>query len=207
MKCEIIKDLLPNYVDGLTSQESNSEIDMHLSSCEDCRNAAEQMKVELAMETVPRKKETIDIFIKLNKRVFKAVIFTLLGCLLIVASYLYFFAFGWSVSSEDMNMEYVYADECLEINFELTNGRVLTAWPDRHTPPTSNGHGIKFRESFNSVLDDQGDHPNKFSYGIQCLEADGSVKEYIKEDYIVLQFKDKTETIYLKDLFEELDIK
>ena len=30
MKCEMIRDLLPLYIDGLTSKESNQEIEKHL---------------------------------------------------------------------------------------------------------------------------------------------------------------------------------
>ncbi|MDD2498630.1 MAG: zf-HC2 domain-containing protein, partial [Desulfitobacteriaceae bacterium] len=33
MKCEIIKDLLPSYIDGLTSSESNLQIEEHLNNC------------------------------------------------------------------------------------------------------------------------------------------------------------------------------
>ena len=31
MKCEIIQDLLPNYIDGLTSPVTNQEIENHLN--------------------------------------------------------------------------------------------------------------------------------------------------------------------------------
>ena len=34
MKCEIIRDLLPLYIDGLTSKESNQEIEKHLKNCQ-----------------------------------------------------------------------------------------------------------------------------------------------------------------------------
>ena len=37
MKCEIIRDLLPSYVDGLTSGESDRAIEEHLRDCGDCR--------------------------------------------------------------------------------------------------------------------------------------------------------------------------
>ena len=30
MKCCIVKDLLPGYIDGLTSEETNEEMKMHL---------------------------------------------------------------------------------------------------------------------------------------------------------------------------------
>lgn len=38
MKCEMIRDLLPLYIDGLTSEESNREIEKHLKTVEDVKN-------------------------------------------------------------------------------------------------------------------------------------------------------------------------
>ncbi|MBS1315556.1 MAG: zf-HC2 domain-containing protein, partial [Anaerotignum sp.] len=47
MKCEIIRDLLPSYVDGLTSEESNREITAHLAECATCKEILEQMQEEV----------------------------------------------------------------------------------------------------------------------------------------------------------------
>ena len=44
MKCEIIRDLLPSYVDGLTSEESNREITAHVAECAPCKEILEQMQ-------------------------------------------------------------------------------------------------------------------------------------------------------------------
>ena len=33
MKCCIVRDLLPGYIDGLTSSETNEEIERHLEEC------------------------------------------------------------------------------------------------------------------------------------------------------------------------------
>ena len=35
--CEIIKDLLPSYVDGLTNETTNAIIEDHLKDCLGCR--------------------------------------------------------------------------------------------------------------------------------------------------------------------------
>lgn len=40
MKCEIIRDLLPSYVDGLTSGESDRAIEEHLRDCGDCKGVS-----------------------------------------------------------------------------------------------------------------------------------------------------------------------
>ena len=36
MKCEIIRDLLPLYCDGLCSEASKQEIEAHVAQCQDC---------------------------------------------------------------------------------------------------------------------------------------------------------------------------
>lgn len=196
MKCEIVKDLLPSYIDGLTSAESNSEIEEHLLTCQECTEALGQMKTEVDVENVELNKEMIKPFKKLNKRIFRAVIITLAVCILITGSYFYFFAIGWRVNSNDMNIEYSSNNGEILIEFELTNGNVLNNWSKHSTSVAS----ISFTECFSSILDDRGKYPNQFSYGISKTEP------FTDDDYIILRFKDKTETLYLKEIAEELGL-
>ena len=52
--CEVIKDLLPSYVDGLTSAETNRLVKEHLASCGDCRRLFEAMQAPLPeTEAIP----------------------------------------------------------------------------------------------------------------------------------------------------------
>lgn len=48
MKCEIIRDLLPVYCDGLASEETRAEVDRHVAECDDCRE-----RLRLMREAVP----------------------------------------------------------------------------------------------------------------------------------------------------------
>lgn len=43
MKCEIIRDLLPNYADGLSSEATNEAVEEHLGQCVECREYYEEM--------------------------------------------------------------------------------------------------------------------------------------------------------------------
>ena len=45
--CCMIKDLLPLYIDGLCSDDTNEIIKDHLSSCKDCKNAYDAMRSEV----------------------------------------------------------------------------------------------------------------------------------------------------------------
>ena len=45
MQCEIIRDLLPLYAEGLTGDAANREIEEHLAGCDACAKALEQLRV------------------------------------------------------------------------------------------------------------------------------------------------------------------
>jgi len=51
--CEIVKDLLPNYIEKLTSIETNGSIEEHLETCEDCRGYYKEMKEDIPAESIP----------------------------------------------------------------------------------------------------------------------------------------------------------
>lgn len=45
--CKIVQDLLPNYIDGLTSAETKIYIENHLNECKDCKNVLNNMQLHL----------------------------------------------------------------------------------------------------------------------------------------------------------------
>ncbi|MEK4630423.1 zf-HC2 domain-containing protein [Solibacillus sp. FSL R7-0682] len=49
-QCEIVKDLLPIYIDELCSETSSIYVKEHLEQCEDCRFVHQQMMTELSEE-------------------------------------------------------------------------------------------------------------------------------------------------------------
>ncbi|MBQ7296592.1 MAG: zf-HC2 domain-containing protein [Clostridia bacterium] len=50
MNCEIVKDLLPLYIDKCCSAESSAEIEKHLKKCDDCKIILGTMKTDLVSE-------------------------------------------------------------------------------------------------------------------------------------------------------------
>lgn len=200
MKCEIIKDLLPSYVDELTSNESNIEIEKHLESCSSCKKEFDKMKEDISIEQIELNKKDIKPLKKLNKKVLKYVIITILSGITLVGSYFYFFGFGWKVNSNDLEVTYYLKDDAIYFDFELTNGRVLNAWTDVEEPYT-----MSFTECFGSILDDRGVHPNEFSYGIHYKNEKGEII-FKDGDTLKLKFKDKVEKVNLNKIAEELKI-
>lgn len=49
--CDIINDLLPSYLEHLTSAETNVLISEHLKECDICREMFEQMNCDLSFKT------------------------------------------------------------------------------------------------------------------------------------------------------------
>lgn len=66
--CKIIQDLLPNYIDNLTTQETNNFIEEHLKECEECKKKYENMKNDLKVEENKNQKKSINFIKKYNKK-------------------------------------------------------------------------------------------------------------------------------------------
>lgn len=45
--CKIVQDLLPNYIEKLTDEETNKYIEEHIKECEECKNVLENMKKDI----------------------------------------------------------------------------------------------------------------------------------------------------------------
>lgn len=122
MECGIIKDLLPSYVDGLTSDVSNHVIEDHLEKCAECRKYLEEMESELTsgkyteINKVQAKAE-IRVFKKLRRRMFSAVIVTLFIVALLCGVYEAYFCVGTSTLSSDVEITYENEDGVVRIGF------------------------------------------------------------------------------------------
>lgn len=53
-ECKIIQDLLPNYIEKLTNEETNQYIEKHIEECEECRKALENMQKDIKMSDEKR---------------------------------------------------------------------------------------------------------------------------------------------------------
>ena len=74
MKCEIIRDLLPLYIENLCSEESCREVEAHLASCGRCRAEYRNMTAEVPVaetdeERVQKILKEADLFINSKKEV------------------------------------------------------------------------------------------------------------------------------------------
>ena len=52
VSCDIIRDILPLYVDGVVSEDTKEMVEEHLSSCASCKKEAEILKQELILPSM-----------------------------------------------------------------------------------------------------------------------------------------------------------
>ncbi len=86
MHCDTIRDLLPLYADGLTSQASNLLIKEHIQVCEECQAMLEQMCAP--METTPVDEELEHVIKAIHKRKKRNRVIVLWICVLSVLAVL-----------------------------------------------------------------------------------------------------------------------
>lgn len=84
-KCKIVQDLLPNYIDKLTSEETNSFVEKHLEECKECNEIIENMKKDFEKERSEVTKKTIK-YAKKYKRKVKHLWFIILLFILLFIS-------------------------------------------------------------------------------------------------------------------------
>lgn len=82
LDCNIIKDLLPSYIDKLLSKESNTLVENHMQTCTECRKVLTDMSKEKDIEKVFDQDEEIDYLKGYRKKkkfsIIIAVIITIL---------------------------------------------------------------------------------------------------------------------------------
>lgn len=197
MKCEIIRDLMPMYLEGLTSEESNQAIAEHLDGCEPCKKMLEQMKQETTVKT-EETKEKINPFRKFNRKIKMYVAATLVVCIAIGGFGYKAFARGFAIDPDDMAMGVRMEGDMLYLDFEVEEG-TLQHYGTMYDETSAK---IKLRKAWTLPGDYLGEEPNKFSWGMhldaltigsgECVEvqmADGGLTmvETSDEESVAIQ--------------------
>lgn len=86
--CEIIQDLLPSYMDGLTNEVTNHAVETHVETCESCRDTLYAMKTPVEPENKPEEiqeeKQEIDFLRKTRRKSIKIVVGSVVCAVVIV---------------------------------------------------------------------------------------------------------------------------
>lgn len=83
--CELVKDLLLGYADGLTSDETNEFIESHIKECPECTALLNEMKKENITDEKVKSKKFVNFAKKYKKklRILKFIIFIFFALIII----------------------------------------------------------------------------------------------------------------------------
>ncbi len=106
--CKIVQDLLPNYIEKVTSKETNEYIEKHMKNCEECTKIYNEMGQELNITSLDTKKE-VDYMKKFNGEVKKLKVWKKISIIIaiIFAIYIIVTLYKYSVLTKiyERNME------------------------------------------------------------------------------------------------------
>jgi len=110
--CDIIKDLLPLYVDDVSSDKSKSLVEAHINHCDSCANELRIMKESLDIELVNKTTEVnqgISMMEKIKKSIIKkniklVIISTICVTIIFAGFGAYFFGYKTPIAYEDISM-------------------------------------------------------------------------------------------------------
>ena len=91
-ECEIINDLLPNYVENLVSEETKKFVNEHISNCEQCKKQLEILREDRNKINIKSKNEQkieLDYLKKYNKKMIllKIILITIMALITILIAF------------------------------------------------------------------------------------------------------------------------
>lgn len=123
LPCAVVRDLLPNYLEGLTSGETDQAMDAHLSACPGCAAC----KAAMTGEEVPAAEATeqareVDYLKKVKRRNLRRILFAVLCTVLLFVGglALNIFVIGQPVTSAGVACSMVENGEVLELTVMST---------------------------------------------------------------------------------------
>lgn len=84
--CELVKDLLPSYVDNLTSADTNEFIEAHIKNCSECKVLLDEMKKGATTDDEKTKSKKFVNFAKKYKkklRIFKFIVLIFVALIIV----------------------------------------------------------------------------------------------------------------------------
>ena len=206
IRCEVIRDLLPLYVDEVVSDITREEIQKHLRECSECQHIYElhmkDLKLPILKEDIRKEKEE---FRFVQKKLRKEKISRFLAMLAVFAGIMlavYILGIhGLAASSEDISYKLFFSEtdnrSSLTVNFTDVNEKLIVMKVDVNRE--NNVHKIILREA---PLFDVGGYT--CGYGVTMDQE--QIEDSSADVTILIVFKDRTDTLSWKELYNDPDI-
>lgn len=124
--CDIIKDLLPGYIDEVLSEASINAVKEHLDECQECRRVYSDMKGELSIESNAEEQPALDGFKKIRQHTkkLKMTVGAVTGVLVLFILYIFMkvYVIGEPLETALINTTDILYDE--ETDSLIINGTI-----------------------------------------------------------------------------------
>ena len=108
-ECKIVRDLIPNYIDGLTSKESNEFIEKHLETCDKCTIYLNDMKSNIELKEKENIKAEVDYMKKAKKKMnIGKKLLAIIGLLFVIVGMLFWREIYQGCMYADICLKYMY---------------------------------------------------------------------------------------------------
>lgn len=136
VKCEIIQDLLPLYVDNVCSDSSREMIEEHIRTCESCREKLEKSSSEVKLEFSGLEAAKVKTLKNFKRKIFrKNVLVAAISCLvaagLLLGTWAYAFGYDKPIPYKEGSIKIVKH----EINTVQNNDGSLTIITNGNSNP------------------------------------------------------------------------
>lgn len=174
LRCEIVQDLLPSYVDGLTSDETNEAIKDHLANCASCREMYERMKAdetspEENSEVMEKEKKEIN-FLKKIKRKYRLNLMLVVVILAVLFAAVYYhqtYQIGEEMSADEIDYSLQWNSNDSQLNI-LGNFKNINRGYTRLVGEEDED-GVTHLKIYSSPVGSR--HPNQFVAGYSKVNA------------------------------------
>jgi len=141
--CDIVRDLLPNYIENLTNENTNKYIEKHIKECNNCSKLLDNMKMELPINNASKFKRETHFFKKYNKKmnILKTIIFLIIFIVLftIIRKMLILYNIQSKMSKYENSdnfyfKSYYYSDNTISIHHAYRKGNKIKEMVETISP-------------------------------------------------------------------------
>lgn len=216
MEIEILKDLLPSYIDGITSSASNQLIEQELKYNSELRQYYETMLADLEIKNKTTPHE-IDSLKKIRSVTRKKFLLGILGTLatVFVLSYAFFWYYNksWTASSQDIIQSTTITQGTITLTFTDKEHRegiqtlVLQQQPDYDLQDGYQSKLIVKQSRINPLNSQLINSTTANTVRFTFIDKDTILLNDQKvtvgnKDTLEIRYQDKTEKIKIRELFE-----
>ncbi|WP_265459716.1 zf-HC2 domain-containing protein [Enterococcus sp. HY326] len=210
----VIKDLIPSYIDSLTSPESNQLIEEHLKTCESCRAYYESMKESMVVnqDQELKKIEPLKKIKRVNRRkIFFSVVIT---ALVLISIYIgvALYTKSFMANSSDISEAIIHQNGTVALDFSDSTNRdhIYTLALLEPDSDLEDGYQpvVKIKQARSFFTDASLQEAGTISFvfaspdSIYLQNEAGIIYKLTEQDTLTIQYEDKEETIKISELYD-----